>query len=109
MAASGNDLYAGPFYNELARLADRPNRAAERDDLRDRALRGLAAKLRQSAAAAKRGGSEPSLLLGQSGEWPAAVVSDAAFAFRKAVGPLKPPAAPAAPAVRRVCGWRRGR
>jgi hypothetical protein len=42
----------------------------------------------------------PSQLLGQTGEWPAALVSDAAFAFRKAVGPLHS-AAPV-PAVRRV-------
>ncbi len=43
----------------------------------------------------------PSLLLGQSGEWPAALVSDAAFAYRKHVGPLHSVAP--APVVWRVC------
>jgi hypothetical protein len=99
-AAPGNDLYAAPFYNDLARLADRPNLAAARDDLRDRALRGLASKLRQLAAGPRRPGPMPSPLLGQSGEWPAVVVSDAAFAFRKAVGLSQ--GAPPAPTVRRV-------
>ena len=46
----GADKDASQFFNELARLADRPNLIVVRDELRDRALCGLANKLRQLLA-----------------------------------------------------------
>src|SRR5262249_51735224 len=56
-----------------------------RDDLRDRALRGLADKLRPHAHLDRRPGTTVSALLGQSGAWKAALVSDADFAFKAAL------------------------
>jgi hypothetical protein len=84
-APPGNESAAGQYFNALARLADRPNLAARRDDLRDRALCGLAGKLRQRAAEESRPGPGVSLLLGQSGAWAPAVVSDSDFAFKAAL------------------------
>jgi tetratricopeptide (TPR) repeat protein len=90
----GNDQAAGPFYNCLAQLAERPNLAAARDDLRDRCLRALAGKLRQNAAAETRPGDLVSTLLGRGGAWAPAVVSDAQFAVQAALKRPRPAAAP---------------
>jgi tetratricopeptide (TPR) repeat protein len=84
-APPGNHHEAGRFYNGVARLAAREGLAAARDELRDRALLGLATKLRGDA----RMGGKPALglvstLLGGPGTWPATVVSDADFAVRAA-------------------------
>jgi tetratricopeptide (TPR) repeat protein len=76
------DSQAGEFFNEIARLADRPELAQERDDLRDRALMALAAKMRQRARFDPHPGPMASMLLGQSSNWAAALVSDAQFALR---------------------------
>jgi tetratricopeptide (TPR) repeat protein len=92
-AAPGHDGQAGQFYNELARLAGRPHLAALRDDLRDRALGGLAGKLRQRAAEGGGPGNVVSMLLGQSGLWAPALVRDAEVALRAAKRPGQPPAA----------------
>ncbi len=81
--------HAGSFFNELARLADRPNLAAVRDDLRDRALCGLASRLRQRAAEETRPGNLVSSLLGQPGVWSPVVVSDADAAYRAAIQATK--------------------
>jgi hypothetical protein len=84
-APPGNETGAGHFFNTLAQLADRPNLSPLRDDLRDRALRGLAGKLRPHAHLDRRPGTTVSALLGQSGVWKAALVSDADFAFKAAL------------------------
>jgi hypothetical protein len=84
-APPGNDSGAAQFYNALARLAGGPHLEASRDDLRDRALAGLANKLRQRAREESRPGNTVSQLLGQPGTWAPAVVSDAAFAFKAAL------------------------
>jgi hypothetical protein len=94
----GNENGAAQFYNALAVLAGRGHLAGVRDELRDRALVGLANKLRQRAQEEARPGHAVSTLLGQSAAWPAALVSDADFAFRAAV--RKPPGPRAAPAHR---------
>lgn len=98
---AGNDVAAGQFYNELARLADHPNLAGVRDDLRDRALMGIAVKLRQRAEVEARAGNIVSgmmvqarswapapanLLPAEGNPWPAPVISDADFAVKAAVG-----------------------
>jgi len=71
------------FYNALARLADLDAMAPARDDLRDRALIGLAANLRRSIASG-RPGPLISSHLGRGGEWPPDLVADAGFALRSA-------------------------
>lgn len=76
------DSQAGEFFNEIARLSDRPELAQERDDLRDRALMALAAKMRQRARFDPYPGPMASMLLGQSANWAPALVSDAQFALR---------------------------
>src|SRR5207253_1860401 len=43
---NGSDTQTADFYNELAQLAEQPLLANLREDLRDRALLGLAAKMR---------------------------------------------------------------
>jgi tetratricopeptide (TPR) repeat protein len=100
----GNDVSAGQFYNALARLAEARHLAAIRDDLRDRALTGLAYKLRRRAREESRPGNAVSLLLGQSGTWSPALVSDADFAFQAALG--RPPAARSVPENRVRLGVR---
>jgi hypothetical protein len=65
----GKENEAGQFYNRLAQLADRKNLASVRDELRDRALMGIAAKLRQRAAVEERPGHLVAAMLGRSGPW----------------------------------------
>jgi tetratricopeptide (TPR) repeat protein len=81
----GNENAAGQFYNQLALLAERQNLAPLREELRDRALLGLASKLRQRAEVEVRPGNLITTLLGQSSAWIPAVVSDADFAVRAAM------------------------
>src|SRR5262249_43000452 len=90
-APPGNEVGAGQFYNRLAELAGQDHLAAVRDELRDRALRGLALKLRQRAGAEARSGTVGSALLGRSGAWPATVVSEAEYARKAAVRRNGPP------------------
>ncbi len=78
----GREPEAGHFYNELAGLADRPHLSALRQELRDRALLGLATKLRQGAEGGRRGSASVSALLGQSGRWAPSLVRDAEGAVR---------------------------
>jgi hypothetical protein len=82
----GNDGPAASFFNEVAVLADRPALAAVRDDLRDRALMGLAAKIRRGAEAGAVPGTVVSALLGTSSAWAPVVVSDARHAVTGAIG-----------------------
>lgn len=84
---AGNDVAACQFYQAVAKLADAPNLAAARDDVRDAALLGVAVKLRQSAALESRPGDTAAGYLG-SGVWAAPVVSDGQYAFRAAVRDL---------------------
>ena len=80
----GLDGPAGEFYNALAALADREALAEARDDLRDRALMGLAAKLRQSVATPGRSGQIASTYLGRNRAWSADLVEDANHALKAA-------------------------
>jgi hypothetical protein len=98
----GRDGEASQFYNLLAQVADRPHLARQRDGLRDRALVGLGRKLRQRSEAETRPGTVVSTLLGRSGQWSAAVVSDAEFAFKAAVGEGTRATARDAPEVNRL-------
>jgi hypothetical protein len=82
--APGSDTPAAQFYTSLASLAEEEHLAARRDDLRDRALLGLAYKLRQQSEATPRAGNAASTLFGRRGVWHPAVVHDAAFAARAA-------------------------
>ncbi|WZO96104.1 tetratricopeptide repeat protein [Isosphaeraceae bacterium EP7] len=83
----------GRFYNEVATLGDRPGLEQARDELRDRALMGLAACLRGRVLAGEKAATLVSSLLGATPSWPAAVVSDAFHA----VGASPRPAAAALP------------
>jgi hypothetical protein len=93
---------AGRFYNELAVLAETPAAREAADDLRDRALVGLADQLRLHAA----GGSAGRLvsdLFGATGRWPATLVGDAAAAVAAAArGRDDEPPPVSDPAVRRI-------
>jgi tetratricopeptide (TPR) repeat protein len=79
-----NDVVAGRFFNEVARLAHHPNLTDICDELRDRMLLALAGKLGQRVAVERRPGNVVSDLLGQWGVWDAPVVSDAKFAVHVA-------------------------
>jgi tetratricopeptide (TPR) repeat protein len=81
-AQPGNDPQAAAFYNHLALHADRKELAPLRDELRDRALCGLAAKLRERSGGGGKDNAV-SLLLGRSAAWQVAVVHDAEVAFKK--------------------------
>jgi tetratricopeptide (TPR) repeat protein len=80
----GNDALAATFFNEVARLAERPALAAVQDDLRDRALLQLAGKLRQRAEDGARVVQFLPVALGPETVWEPAVVSDARFAVEAA-------------------------
>jgi hypothetical protein len=78
----GRDVTAGQFFNALARLAEEKTLAPVREELRDRALLGLALKLRQRAQTDARPGDLVSTLLGGSSTWSAPLVHDAQFALQ---------------------------
>lgn len=95
LASTGQEAEAALYYNTLARLSGGAAPESLRDDLRDRALVGLASKLRQQVRPGVAAGRLVSDLLGQSGLWPAPVVRDADFAARaesKGLEPLPRPA-----------------
>jgi tetratricopeptide (TPR) repeat protein len=85
----GNDAPAAEFFNEVARLAGQTALARARDELRDRALLGLAGKMRQRVAARTAAGGV-SGMMGAATVWAPAVVSDADFAVKRAItrGPV---------------------
>jgi hypothetical protein len=87
LAPWGNDVEASRFFNTVARLADRPLLTGVRDDVRDRALLALAAKLRQRASAESRPGMIVSSMLTSTGKWPAPLRHDAQAAFTRALQP----------------------
>jgi len=76
--APGQDADAANFFNMAATLARRESMGASQAEVRDRALNGVANKLRQRAARAD--GSAQ--LLARSDAWSAATISDAGFALR---------------------------
>jgi tetratricopeptide (TPR) repeat protein len=83
----GLEKDAARFYNDVATLAGSEASAAwaaAQGELRDRALQGLAHKIRQRAETDERPGTTISVLLGQSCAWPAALVRDAEHALRNA-------------------------
>jgi tetratricopeptide (TPR) repeat protein len=79
--APGNEVLAGEFCNEVARLAERANLAPIREELRDRCLRTLAHKLRQGW---DNMGQLAALLFEPGAVWGASLVSDAHFAAQTA-------------------------
>ena len=80
----GSEAQAIEFYNELARLADREALDSVRDDLRDRALIGLASKLREQVATHRKTGLLPSAYFGRNRAWPNDLVGDATLAIKAA-------------------------
>jgi tetratricopeptide (TPR) repeat protein len=82
-APPGNAHAAGQFFNTVTRLADREVWQDRKDELRDRCLLGLAAKLRDQAETDRHTGSLISNLLGSTGNWEPPVVSDAVFAVKQ--------------------------
>jgi tetratricopeptide (TPR) repeat protein len=81
-SAPGQESDAAAFFNMAATLARRDALGKHQAQLRDRALAGLAHKLRQRVARNDSGGSE---LMARSDAWSPAQVSDAAFALRAEV------------------------
>jgi MoxR-vWA-beta-propeller ternary system domain bpX3 len=79
---TGNEVPAANFFNEIARLADRPALARVQDELRDRALMAITGKVRQRSET--RGGiaSLASTHFFPAGVWPSALVQDADYAAR---------------------------
>jgi tetratricopeptide (TPR) repeat protein len=77
----GNDDAAAAFYNDLARLAGRLHSTKHQEDLRDCALMGIAAKLRQRAAHGTATLELASSMLGVSKAWAPEVVNDARAAL----------------------------
>jgi len=95
----GNEVSAGRFFNEIARLARSPKLAAVADDLRDHALIALAAKVRERADVSRQPGDIVSNLLGQSPVWTPGIVSDAQYAVKEAVKGAVASAPPPTPAI----------
>ncbi|CAN5871566.1 hypothetical protein BH23PLA1_BH23PLA1_18910 [soil metagenome] len=95
----GQDREAALLFNEIARLADEPDQAEIREDLRDRALMGLAAKLRQQAMAAPLPKGTVATLLGTPWRSNLALLRDAEFA---AEAPIARPRVPASTTIRTV-------
>jgi tetratricopeptide (TPR) repeat protein len=81
----GHEADARRFFNEVASLAEQPRLAGVREELRDRALLGLAAKLRERAEREVHPGNLAFHMLGPAGPWPPAVVTDADVALKRAV------------------------
>jgi tetratricopeptide (TPR) repeat protein len=78
----GRDQASARFYNEIHGLSERvPPETA--DELRDRALVGLARKLRQGIDQSARPGLLVSSLFARSPHWEPGVVADADFATRQ--------------------------
>jgi tetratricopeptide (TPR) repeat protein len=100
--AIGDPNDAGLFYNEMAGIADGLN-PDQSDELRDRALLGLAGGMRRQVEVKTRPQTSVSTLLVNPGRWPAALIQDAEFALKTAVArTANTPAAPPMPAVTRI-------
>lgn len=81
-APVGEEYRAGQYYNRLATMATTPPFADLREELHDRALLGLALKLRQHGKAGTTTSGGVSMLFGTSRVWDAALVRDADVAKR---------------------------
>ncbi|HEV3449124.1 MAG TPA: hypothetical protein VG099_31095 [Gemmataceae bacterium] len=81
----GNDSAAADFFHELSLVAVWPQLSALRDDLRDRALLGIATKARQQAHAGMRAAEIATKMFRAAPAWPPATVSDAQYAVQAAV------------------------
>jgi tetratricopeptide (TPR) repeat protein len=99
-AHEGSDQQAAQFYNDLARRASAEHLAAWRDDLGDRAVRGLAGRLRQRAGLGQYGPSVVAGLFLPSGPWGPTLVRDAEVALRHAARGASPARASQARRVR---------
>jgi tetratricopeptide (TPR) repeat protein len=84
-SSPGNDQAAADFYNRLVQLSGKDHLALVRDELHDRALLGLAGKLRRGRHGDSAG--LVSRLFGSSGMWEPALVRDADVALRTEVQP----------------------
>jgi tetratricopeptide (TPR) repeat protein len=94
-AGPASEHTASKFYNELVRLAEHDHLETMRADLRDRALLGLAAKLRQRRAGPVSKGMALSALFDPKSGWSTALISDADRAVRTEVADLPRQLAPA--------------
>jgi tetratricopeptide (TPR) repeat protein len=79
--SAGGDSEAAEFYNAIAQLAERPHLAQSCEELRDRALVGLAGRMRRRVRGGTGGPDLVSTLLGHPW-WPVPVSSDASFAVK---------------------------
>jgi tetratricopeptide (TPR) repeat protein len=77
--------FDGYFYNEIVRMADEPALEPIAEEVRDRALQATARSFRRGLESRRASGAMVSKLLGRSKLWPAALLSDADFAVRKAL------------------------
>jgi len=87
--ADGDAESSSTFFTEIARLAKKKGLAPIADDLHDRALLGIARKLRQSHATA----THPANLFKNAAVWPTPMIGDAQFALARtprAMGMAKP-------------------
>jgi hypothetical protein len=91
-APAQHDQAAAGFYNNLARLADTPELAPQQEEMRDRALRGLADKVRHQAAQGIPAARVVANLFGNLPCWTPALVSDARFAVQAAAKKQPAPA-----------------
>jgi hypothetical protein len=85
LAPPGNEAAAAEFFSEIARLADRLILAAYKEDLRDRALMAIAAKMRQRVLQGTGQRNLVSSFLDRASVWPLATISDADFAVQLAL------------------------
>jgi tetratricopeptide (TPR) repeat protein len=76
----GSDSDAGAFYNGLVAATGTKALGPFAEEVRDRALLALAARLRLSIEDGRRSASLVSTFLGRAALWPAAVLSDAEYA-----------------------------
>src|SRR5262249_21936805 len=91
LSAIGRGSDVGQFFNFVAGLAERTALGSIREELRDRALRGLAAQIRREVSPGSAPGRAVSDYLGREGTWPAPLVRDADYAV-KALTRAAPPA-----------------
>jgi len=94
LADQGSDNEAAEFFNEIAHLATIPALAPRQEELRDRALLGIACRLRLRADEGRLG-DLAAKIFAPAGEWSAALVSDATFAVKTHTRPPQPPSGPA--------------
>jgi tetratricopeptide (TPR) repeat protein len=98
----GDPSDAGRFYNEMAAISVglTPDQG---DELRDRALLGIAGSLRRQVEVKTRPQTSVSTLLANPGRWPAALIQDAEFALKAAdARAVEAPSSPTSPSVRRI-------